>query len=99
MALASGPANVVIGRAEDQSLGCLMANPPISFAKDIKPLFRAKDINSMKKHFDLSSYQDVQTHAAGILQNLTAGSMPCDGAWPEEHVGLFRRWVEDGLKP
>ena len=76
-----------------------MANPPISFAKDIKPLFRAKDINAMKKRFDLSSYQDVQGYAAGILQKLTDGSMPCDGAWPEEQVDLFRRWVEDGCKP
>ena len=76
-----------------------MANPPISFAKDIKPLFRAKDVNAMKKLFDLSRYEDVQSYAAGILQKLTEGSMPCDGAWPEEQVDLFRRWVEDGRKP
>ena len=76
-----------------------MANPPISFAKDIQPLFRPKDINAMKKAFDLSSYEDVQTFAAGILQKLADGSMPCDGAWPQEQVDLFRRWVEDGRKP
>ena len=76
-----------------------MANPPISFARDIKPLFRAKDINAMKKRFDLSSYQDVQSYAARILQKLTDGSMPCDGAWPAEQVDLFRQWVDDGCKP
>ena len=76
-----------------------MANPPTSFAKDIKPLFRAKDINSMKRFFDLSSYEDVQTYSDAILQRLSAGSMPCDGAWPADQVDLFRRWIEDGRKP
>lgn len=76
-----------------------MANPPISFARDIKPLFRAKDINAMKKAFDLSSYEDVQTYSDSILQKLSDGSMPCDGAWPQEQVELFRRWIADGRKP
>ena len=31
-----------------------MATQPTSFAKDIRPLFRAKDLSSMKKAFDLS---------------------------------------------
>ena len=76
-----------------------MAAPATSFAKDIRPLFRAKDINSMKKAFDLSSYDDVRSHADAILGKVAAGSMPCDGAWPQAQVELFRRWIEDGLKP
>ena len=44
-----------------------MATPPTSFAKDIRPLFRDKDINSMKKAFDLSRYDDVQKYADAIL--------------------------------
>ena len=76
-----------------------MATASTSFAKDIRPLFRAKDINSMKKAFDLSSYDDVRSHADAILGKVAAGSMPCDGAWPQAHVELFRRWIEDGLKP
>jgi len=76
-----------------------MAAPPTSFAKDIRPLFRAKDINSMKKAFDLSSYDDVRAHADAILGRVAAGSMPCDGPWPEEQVNLFRRWVEEGMQP
>jgi hypothetical protein len=75
-----------------------MANPPISFAKDIRPLFRAKDVNSMKKVFDLSSYDDVLKFSDAILGKLAAGAMPCDGAWPEEQVALFRQWIEDGRK-
>ena len=76
-----------------------MATASTSFAKDIRPLFRAKDINSMKKDFDLSSYDDVRSHADAILGKVAAGSMPCDGAWPQAQVELFRRWIEDGLKP
>jgi hypothetical protein len=76
-----------------------MATASTSFAKDIRPLFRAKDINSMKKAFDLSSYDDVRSHADAILGKVAAGSMPCDGAWPQAQVELFRRWIEDGLKP
>jgi hypothetical protein len=25
------------------------------------------------------------------------GSMPCDGAWPQEQVDLFRSWVQAGM--
>jgi hypothetical protein len=76
-----------------------MANQTSSFAKDIKPLFRAKDINSMKKSFDLSNYDDVRTYADGILARLSDGSMPCDGPWPQDRVDLFRQWVQGGCKP
>jgi hypothetical protein len=76
-----------------------MAAPPTSFAKDIRPLFRAKDINSMKKAFDLSSYDDVRAHADAILGRVAAGSMPCDGPWPKEQVDVLRRWVEEGMQP
>jgi len=27
---------------------------------------------------------------------LRAGSMPCDGGWPEEQIGLFERWTASG---
>jgi len=76
-----------------------MPTQPTSFAKDIRPLFRDKDINSMKKAFDLSRYEDVRSHADAIIGRVAAGSMPCDGPWPQEQVDLFRRWVEEGQKP
>jgi hypothetical protein len=59
-------------------------------------MFRPKDRDVMSKAFDLWSYKDVQTHAGAIAQHLKDGSMPCDGAWPAEHVALFERWVETG---
>jgi hypothetical protein len=66
------------------------------FESDIRPLFREKDISSMSTAFDLASYDDVRTNADPILARLSDGSMPCDGAWPEERVELFRSWVDAG---
>jgi truncated hemoglobin YjbI len=69
---------------------------PVSFATHIKPLFRDKDRQSMSFAFDLWAVDDVRAHAAGILDRLSNGSMPCDGAWPAEQVAVFRRWTEAG---
>jgi hypothetical protein len=70
--------------------------PNVSFDTDIKPLFREKDRNSMRRAFDLWSYSDVKAHADAIGEHLKNGSMPCDGAWPPERVELFELWVEQG---
>jgi hypothetical protein len=67
-----------------------------SFETDIKPLFREKDRDSMSSHFDLWSYDDVVRNADNILDRVRAGTMPCDGAWPEDRVELLARWVESG---
>ena len=72
---------------------------PVQFASQIKPLFRPKDLQSMRRHFDLGSYEDVSAHADRILQRLRAGTMPCDGAWPPQQVELFDRWVRGGKLP
>jgi truncated hemoglobin YjbI len=68
----------------------------ISFAQHIKPLFREGDRRSMRFAFDLWSHDDVAAHAAAILDRLRAGTMPCDGAWPEERVAVFERWIDSG---
>jgi truncated hemoglobin YjbI len=46
--------------------------------------------------FDLWSHDDVADHADAILDRLQAGTMPCDGAWPEERVEVFGRWIDSG---
>ena len=71
----------------------------VSFAAHVKPLFREHDRQSMSFAFDLWSRDDVQAHAAGILERLDDGSMPCDGAWPAGQVEVFRRWTESGFQP
>jgi hypothetical protein len=72
-------------------------NEAPSFEQDIKPLFRERDRGSMMSHFDLWSYEDVRDNAEPILEVLRAGSMPCDGAWPEGQVDLFERWTTSGM--
>jgi hypothetical protein len=50
----------------------------------------------MRRFFDLSSYSDVRANADKILERLEGGSMPCDGAWPNDQIELFRSWVAAG---
>ncbi len=71
----------------------------VSFAAHIKPLFREHDRKSMAFALDLWSQADVQARAAGILDRLRDGTMPCDGAWPADKIEVFRRWTESGFQP
>ncbi len=73
----------------------------LSFASDIRPLFRdSPDVDSMKDYgLDLSSYEDVKKSAQGILARLEDQSMPCDGPWPAGRIALFKRWMDEGMAP
>jgi CDGSH-type Zn-finger protein/truncated hemoglobin YjbI len=71
----------------------------VSFAANIKPMFREHDRQSMSFVFDLWSHDDVQAHAAEILERLRDGTMPCDGAWPAAQIEVFKRWTESGFQP
>ena len=51
----------------------------LSFERDVRPMFREKDRDSMLKAFDLWSHSDVQAHQDAILERLRNGTMPCDG--------------------
>ncbi len=68
----------------------------LSFERDIKPLFRTKDRDSMLAAFDLFDYADVVGNADAILGSLRSGQMPCDGAWPDAHVDKLQQWIELG---
>src|SRR5262245_34388149 len=70
-------------------LGMSVADEIVTFERDIKPLFRPMDYESMAWAFDLSSYDEVKDHATAILDRLRDGSMPCDAEWPEEQVEQF----------
>jgi hypothetical protein len=69
---------------------------PISLEQQIKPLFREHDGQSMKPAFDLWSHDDVALNSEAIPGRLREGTMPCDGARPDEQVTLFQSWVEGG---
>jgi hypothetical protein len=71
----------------------------VTFAGDIRPLFRDSDVRSMSSVFDLSSYDDVRANAEVIYTRLAEGTMPCDGAWPADDVARFRTWIDDGFAP
>lgn len=68
----------------------------VSFAQHVQPMFRESDRRSMQFAFDLWSHDDVSVHADDILGALRNGSMPCDGAWPQDQVDTFQRWVDAG---
>jgi hypothetical protein len=71
----------------------------IGFQSDIRPLFREHDRESMQFAFDLWNYDEVKESAREILGRLHDGSMPCDGAWTQEKIESFERWVESGMQP
>jgi hypothetical protein len=72
-----------------------MASPSegnqLTFERDIKPLFRTKDHDSMLQAFDLFAYGDVVEHADAIVGALRSGRMPCDGAWPDSQVDTLQQ--------
>jgi hypothetical protein len=74
---------------------------PLSFAKDIRPLFRdTPDIDVMKDFgLDLSSHADVKAQAKEIHARLLDGSMPCDEPWPKDQIAQFKQWMEEGMAP
>ncbi len=99
---AAGPPDVAAASADSGQDGQPAQVPlpgpgeAVSFGAHIRPLFRERDRQSMSFAFDLGSVDDVRAHSAGILQRLRDGSMPCDGAWPEDRVAVFQRWTESG---
>ena len=72
------------------------ADRPVSFAAQIKPLFRVRDRESMTFAFDLWDIDDVRSNADAILGRLRQGTMPCDGRWSSGQVELFERWIATG---
>jgi hypothetical protein len=77
-----------------------MTSPPdsaagLSFERDIRPM---RTGTRCSKTFDLWFYSDLQAHQDAILERLRDGTMPCDGAWPPEHVAV-RRWIASGSAP
>jgi len=78
-----------------------------SFQADIRPLFTERDIEGMKKGFNLASYDEVKAHAAAIydrIRGIGGGVMPPppprgEGPWPQSRIELFAKWMADGCAP
>ena len=86
--------------------------PPVSFAKDIRPLFRPIDIAHMKPFgVKLDDYNYISDpannhhNAAQVQDNLSpqngdAPAMPPGGPyWTPEQLALFATWRTDGYQP
>jgi hypothetical protein len=81
--------------------------PQVSFAVDIKPLFRAVDIAHMKPfgvELDDYNYMSNPGNANAVLATLSpqAGappSMPPGGPyWTEDQLALFVQWQTEGYR-
>ena len=78
-----------------------------SFQTDIRPLFTERDIEGMRKGFNLDSYDDVKKHAAAIydrIRGIGGAVMPPppprgEGPWPQSNIDLFAKWMLDGFRP
>jgi hypothetical protein len=73
---------------------------PMSFAQDIRPMFREEDIQEMKDiaDFDLSKYEDVHVRAADIYERVVDGTMPSDGSWSSGQIARFKQWMDEGMQ-
>ncbi len=69
----------------------------VSFAKDIRPLFRQMDVSSMKRFFNLHDYTEVKENAPAIYEAVSDGTMPCDAPWPEAKVARFKQWMDENM--
>jgi hypothetical protein len=81
---------------------------PVSFASDIKPLFRPVDVSHMKKFkIDLDDYTFMSNphNANQVLAALSPHdgeppSMPPGGPyWSAAQLELFVQWQKDGYQP
>lgn len=78
-----------------------------SFQRDIRPLFTERDIQGMKKAFDLGKYDDVKKFAVPIydrIRGIGGAVMPPpppkgEGPWPQSRIELFAKWMADGFQP
>jgi hypothetical protein len=76
----------------------------VSYAADIRPLFKPIDISRMAFFCDLASYDDVKTNARDILGRLkgeTGPVMPpvsAGGPWSAANIALFEKWIDEGCQ-
>ena len=71
----------------------------LSFATDIRPLFRDEDIECMKGvgiELGDPAWMYVPANAQSVYGAVADGSMPPDDAWPAERVSLFKKWMDAG---
>jgi len=82
--------------------------PQVSFAADIKPLFRDVDISHMKRfkvELDNYTYMSNPNNATQVLAALSPhdgeqnNMQPGGPYWTEAQIGLFVQWQKEGYQP
>lgn len=80
--------------------------PVLSFAKDIRPMFRSVDVNHMKglgvKLDDYSFMSDPTANyhnAQAVEDRLRDQSMPPDKPWTPDEINRYAKWRSDGYHP
>jgi hypothetical protein len=71
----------------------------LSFATDIRPLFRDEDIECMKPagvDLDDPVWMCVPANAQSVYGAVSDGSMPPDEPWSTDRVSLFKKWMDAG---
>jgi hypothetical protein len=82
--------------------------PQVSFARDIRPLFRDVDILHMERHgikLDDYTFMSDPDNANKVLEALSPHegdppSMPPRGPyWTADQLALFAQWQNEGYQP
>ena len=83
-----------------------METRPISFAKDIRPLFRPVDIEHMtalEVPLDDYAFMSDPANAQSVLEYLNGTQqpqMPPGGPyWTEDQLNLYSAWMSGGRRP
>ena len=78
----------------------------VSFARDIRPLFRPVDIEHMKPMgvlLDDFTYMSESNNAQSVYDSLTGDTqprMPINGPyWSQDKLDLFQQWMKGGYQP
>lgn len=80
---------------------------PVSFARDIKPLFRPINVEHMNRYeifLDDYTYMSDPSrdhgNAQAVEDTLVDQSMPPGGPfWSADQLSLFKQWRSDGYQP
>ena len=78
----------------------------VSFARDIRSLFRPVDIEHMKPMgilLDDFKYMSKSDNAQSVYDSLTGETqpqMPMNGPyWSQDKLDLFQKWMKNGYQP
>lgn len=81
-----------------------MSPTPLSYARDIRPMFTDVDVKHMKAQgIDLSSYDDVMANADDVYTQVSSARMPPktsgEPPWSKEWCDRFKSWQDQGCPP